>query len=162
MAAIRRLLRRLRDQSGAELIEMAIVTPILLMILAGIFDFGFLFRGWEVVTNAAREGARVGVLPSYDCEDDMGAFVAEDIRTRVDAYMLASGFQTTDYTVTSETGTVTTTGGNFTACHVRVHMFQRLPSLGVIGQFFGGAFTSVPIAASAVMRTEGSAVAPAP
>ena len=76
--------------------------------------------------------------------------------------MLASGFQTTDYTVTSETGTVSTTGGDFTACHVRVHMFQQLPSLGVIGQFFGGAFTSVPVAASAVMRTEGSAVAPAP
>ena len=36
-------------------------------------------------------------------------------------------------------------------------MFQQLPSLGVIGQFFGGAFSSVPIAASAVMRTEGSA-----
>ena len=36
MAAIRQLFRRLRDQSGAELIEMAIVTPILLMILAGI------------------------------------------------------------------------------------------------------------------------------
>jgi Flp pilus assembly protein TadG len=161
MAAIRRLLRRLRDQSGAELIEMAIVTPILLMILAGIFDFGFLFRGWEVVTNAAREGARVGVLPSYDCDDDALA-VTVDIKSRVDAYMLASGFQTTDYTVTSETGTVTTTAGDFTACHVRVHMFQRLPSLGVIGQFFGGAFTSVPIAASAVMRTEGSAVAPAP
>ena len=33
------------------------------------FDFGFLFRNWEVVTNAAREGARVGVLPSYDCAD---------------------------------------------------------------------------------------------
>ena len=141
---------------------MAIVTPILLMILAGIFDFGFLFRGWEVVTNAAREGARVGVLPSYDCDDDV-AVVTADIQSRVDAYMQASGFQPGDYTVTSETGTVETDGGDFTACHVRVHMFQRLPSLGVIGQFFGGAFTSVPIAASAVMRTEGSAVvAPAP
>ena len=136
---------------------MAIVTPILLMILAGIFDFGFLFRGWEVVTNAAREGARVGVLPSYDCDVD-----SVDIESRVDAYMQASGFQIGDYTVTSETGTVETDGGDFTACHVRVHMFQRLPSLGVIGQFFGGAFTSVPIAASAVMRTEGAAVAPAP
>ena len=157
MAAIRRLFRRLQDQSGAELIEMAIVTPILLMILAGIFDFGFLFRGWEVVTNAAREGARVGVLPGYDC--DAGSV---DIESRVDEYMLASGFQIGDYTVTSETGTVATTGGDFTACHVRVHMFQQLPSLGVIGQFFGGAFTSVPVASSAVMRTEGSAVAPAP
>ena len=161
MAAITQLLRRLRDQSGAELIEMAIVTPILLMILAGIFDFGFLFRGWEVVTNAAREGARVGVLPSYDCEDDVEV-VSVDVESRVDAYMLASGFQIGDYTVTSETGLVETDGGDFTACHVRVHMFQQLPSLGIIGQFFGGAFTSVPVAASAVMRTEGSAVAPAP
>ena len=157
MAAISQLFRRLRDQSGAELIEMAIVTPILLMILAGIFDFGFLFRGWEVVTNAAREGARVGVLPGYDCDVD-----SVDIESRVDEYMLASGFQIGDYTVTSETGTVETTGGDFLACHVRVHMFQQLPSLGVIGQFFGGAFTSVPVASSAVMRTEGSAVAPAP
>jgi len=140
---------------------MAIVTPILLMILAGIFDFGFLFRGWEVVTNAAREGARVGVLPGYECGDD-ALDVTVDIQSRVDAYMQASGFEVGQYTVTSETGTVETDGGDFTACHVRVHMFQQLPSLGVIGQFFGGAFTSVPVAASAVMRTEGSAVAPAP
>jgi len=127
---------------------MAMVTPILLMILAGIFDFGFLFRGWEVVTNAAREGARVGVLPAYDCEPG-----SLDIQSRVDEYMAAAGI-TSGYTVTSGTGPVTTTVGDFTACEVRVHMFQQLPSLGVIGQMFGGAFTSVPITASAVMRTE--------
>ena len=48
---------------------MAIVTPILLMIIAGIFDFGMMFRAWEVVTNAAREGARVGTLPGYTAQD---------------------------------------------------------------------------------------------
>ena len=136
---------------------MAIVTPILLMILAGIFDFGFLFRGWEVVTNAAREGARVGVLPSYECDPDE----PEDIEQRVDAYMAAAGYSDPDaYDVTIDRGTVETLGGNFTACSVRVTMNQQLPSLGIIGQFFGGAFTSVPIAAQAVMRTEGAAVAP--
>jgi hypothetical protein len=36
-----------------------IVTPILLLSLAAIFDFAILFRAWNVVTNAAREGARV-------------------------------------------------------------------------------------------------------
>jgi Flp pilus assembly protein TadG len=156
---MRTFVRRLRDQRGAELIEMAIVTPILLMILAGIFDFGFLFRGWEVVTNAAREGARVGVLPDYDCDPDM----PDDIESRVDAYMAGAGYSDpTAYTVTINAGTVATTGGDFAACQVRVHMFQQLPSLGVIGQFFGGGFTSVPIQASAVMRLEAQATAPAP
>ena len=64
---------------------MAIVTPILLMILAGIFDFGFLFRSWEVVTNAAREGARVGVFPPTT------ATTAVRPRHRVDAYMASAG-----------------------------------------------------------------------
>ena len=69
MAAIVRFVRRARAERGAELIEMAIVTPVLLMIIAGIFDFGMMFRSYEVVTNAAREGARVGVLPGYDVPD---------------------------------------------------------------------------------------------
>jgi Flp pilus assembly protein TadG len=159
MVAIRTFFRRLRDQSGAELIEMAMVTPILLMILAGIFDFGFLFRSWEVVTNAAREGARIGILPDYDCDPTAPA----DIQSRVDAYMAGAGFSSPSaYTVTVATGTVSTSGGDFTACSVRVSMFAQLPSLSIIGQFFGGAFSSVPVAAQAVMRTEGSAVAPAP
>lgn len=133
---------------------MAIVTPILLLMLAGIFDFGFLFRGWEVVTNAAREGARIGVLPSYKCSPA----APQDIKSRVESYMEASGFtDSAAYTVTVAQRTVSTSGGNFTACQVRVQMLQPLPSLGIIGQFFGGGFTSVPIAASAVMRMEAQA-----
>ena len=42
---------------GSELVQLAIVLPILLLIVAGIADFGFLFQRYEVVTNAAREGA---------------------------------------------------------------------------------------------------------
>ncbi|NOT25176.1 MAG: pilus assembly protein [Acidobacteria bacterium] len=159
MAQVAQILRRLRSEQGSELIEMAMVTPVLLLILAGIFDFGFLFRGWEVVTNAAREGARVGVLPSYDCNPGSPA----DIQTRVDAYMSASGFSDPSaYTVTIEAPTIATSAGTFTACAVRVSMSQQLPSLSVFTQFFGSAFTSVPIAGSAVMRTEAQAVAPAP
>ena len=40
--------------------------PIFMFLIAGIFDFGMMFRTYEAVTNAAREGARVGVLPGYD------------------------------------------------------------------------------------------------
>lgn len=149
MDAVKTLYRRLRSEYGAELIEMAIVAPLLMMLLAAMFDFGFAFRNWEVVTNAAREGARIGVLPGYNCSP--GAGVAGDVEARVQDYMTGAGFpNTSDYTI--EVGT--TTVGSFTSCVVRVSMFQQLSSLGVIAQFFGGNFTSIPLVAAAVMRTE--------
>ena len=74
--------RRLRSHRGAELIEMAIVTPILMLIIGAIIDFGMLFRSWEAVTNAAREGARVGVLPAYTADDDVRARVEHASRFR--------------------------------------------------------------------------------
>ena len=50
--------RRLKSQRGAELIEFALIFPLLLLVLLGIVDFGFLFQRYEVLTNATREGAR--------------------------------------------------------------------------------------------------------
>ena len=58
-------IKRLKTERGAELIEFALVFPLLLFIILGIVDFGFLFQRMEVVTNAAREGARIAVLPGY-------------------------------------------------------------------------------------------------
>lgn len=49
---------------GAEMFEFAIVAPILLMLLIGIFWVGRAFNVYETITRAAREGARYAVLPS--------------------------------------------------------------------------------------------------
>ena len=57
--------QRLRSERGAELIEFALVLPLLMFIILGLVDFGFMFQRFEVVTNAAREGARIAVLPGY-------------------------------------------------------------------------------------------------
>jgi Flp pilus assembly protein TadG len=43
--------------------EMAFTLPLLLLISVGIIDFGRAFQTWQILTNAAREGARVAVLP---------------------------------------------------------------------------------------------------
>jgi len=52
------VLRRLRrSDSGAEVIEFALTLPLLLLVVLGIIEFGFVFQQYEVVTNAAREGA---------------------------------------------------------------------------------------------------------
>ena len=151
--------RRWRSDRGSELIELAMVTPILMMMLAGIFDFGFLFRSWEVVTNAAREGARVGVLPAYSCD----AATPDDIQSRVDAYMAAAGIDDpTSYEVTVDNVDVPTSAGTFTGCAVVVQLTQSLPSLSVVADMFGGDFGTVPVAAAAVMRTETQAAPPAP
>lgn len=55
-----------RRERGAALVEFALALPLLLVVLAGIVDFGFAFQRWEVITNAAREGARLASLPGYD------------------------------------------------------------------------------------------------
>ena len=57
------------SERGAEVIEFAIVLPLLLLVVFGIVDFGFLFQRYVVLTNAAMEGARVRSLPGYDNAD---------------------------------------------------------------------------------------------
>ena len=55
-------MRRLRSQRGAALIETAITIPMVLLVSVAIFEFGRAYQTWQVLTNAAREGARVAVL----------------------------------------------------------------------------------------------------
>lgn len=53
--------RRLRDgDAGQALVEFALILPLMLLLLFALADFGRAFYTWLVVTNAAREGARVG------------------------------------------------------------------------------------------------------
>jgi Flp pilus assembly protein TadG len=53
---------RFRSQKGAALLEAAITLPLILLVCVGIFEFGRAYQTWQVLTNAAREGARVAVI----------------------------------------------------------------------------------------------------
>src|SRR3989338_10478819 len=55
---------RFRSERGAAIIETALTLPIVLLVCVGIFEFGRAYQTWQVMTNAAREGARVAVLPN--------------------------------------------------------------------------------------------------
>lgn len=57
--------RSKRGERGQAIVELALTLPLLLLVVLGVFDFGLMFQRFEVVTNAAREGARVAVLPDY-------------------------------------------------------------------------------------------------
>lgn len=57
-----------KNKKGQSLVETALVLPVLLLILTGIFDFGMLFNNYMVVSNASREGARSAAVDSTDAQ----------------------------------------------------------------------------------------------
>ena len=84
MRTQRSLVRRLAGQRGQALIETALTLPIVLVVSISIFEFGRALQVWQLLTNAAREGARVAVLP--------GA-TQDGTRQRVLDYMAAGGLE---------------------------------------------------------------------
>lgn len=56
-----------RDDRGAAAVEFALVVPILLLILIGIINFGFVFAQQISLNNAARQAARYAVVDGRDC-----------------------------------------------------------------------------------------------
>ena len=143
-----------RSERGAELIEFALVFPLLLMIVLGIVDFGFMFQRLEVVTNAAREGARIAVLPGYD---------DADIQTRVCDYVETGGVPVTgtcdttgdNPTVVVQDADIPVAGGTISGKRVLVTYTHNYLFLGGIATWFGGGtFTSVPLRGVATMRNE--------
>jgi Flp pilus assembly protein TadG len=57
-----RMADRLTKSRGASAIEFAIILPLLLLIIFGTIEFGFLLYNKQVITNASREGARAGIV----------------------------------------------------------------------------------------------------
>ncbi|MGH2475308.1 MAG: TadE/TadG family type IV pilus assembly protein [Candidatus Limnocylindrales bacterium] len=53
---------RRRYDDGQSLVEVALVLPILLIILLGIFDFGRAVFAYNAVSNSAREAVRVAIV----------------------------------------------------------------------------------------------------
>jgi Flp pilus assembly protein TadG len=54
-------MKRLRLQTGANLLEFALVTPLLLILVFGVADVSLALFDKAVITNASREGARAGM-----------------------------------------------------------------------------------------------------
>jgi Flp pilus assembly protein TadG len=147
MVEVRKRLRAVAGDAGAELIELAIVLPLLLVVFAAIIDFAFLFQRYEVVTNAAREGARVGILDGY---------TEADIDARVLQYLAASGVTAVAddcdvaYSTPVLTGTRTIRVVTVTVDHP-VSFTTLGPIIGLIG---GSFYSSITVRGVSTMRTE--------
>jgi Flp pilus assembly protein TadG len=73
-----------RDQRGAVIVEFALVVPILLLLVFGIFEFGYMLNRDMIIGNASRDGARVASLNGS----------AADIRAAITTELNASGIYT--------------------------------------------------------------------
>jgi Flp pilus assembly protein TadG len=149
MAPLLRLLRRaLRCESGAEFVEMALAFPLLLLVVLGIIDFGIMFQRYEVLTNAAREAARVAILPNSDPVAD-GTQRAQDYI----AASLLGGSETPSVVVTGPTPV--SLGGNcMSTVTVTVAYPHEFGYLSGIMSYFSGSIGSRMLTASSTMRTE--------
>ena len=151
----RRMAGRLKSERGAELIEFALIFPLLLLVLVAMIDFGFLFQRYEVLTNATREGARIAILPNY---------TTPDVNARVCAYLTTGGVPTTNcatgtgnplITVNPNVSVPVATGTPVSATSVTLvytHNFMFIrPIIGLIGGSWNNAKA---VTVTAVMRNE--------
>ena len=140
---------RVGSERGAAIIETALTLPIILLVAVGIFEFGRAYQTWQVMTNAAREGARVAVLPNP----------TDGPEARVRAYLQLGGLNFDESVGVSVTAVDVSLGAAGTASASRVTVtypftfmvLQPVAQLVIPTTTAGGPIT---MTASATMRNE--------
>jgi hypothetical protein len=155
--------RRFRSARGAALVEFAVALPLLLVLIAGIVDFGFVFQRYEVITNAAREGARLATVAGYPCvnggavEDRVREYLRTGLRVATVADVAAVVPAGNIDITCPDLPVALTGGGNTTIPTARVsityhHGFVMLgPIMGLIGSAWG---SSINLVSASQMRIE--------
>ena len=138
------MVRVAKGQRGASAVEFAVITPLFVALLFAVVEFGMVLYAKGMITHAAREGARYGVVYSTPRRD------AVSIENEVKQYLNLSGL-TNEATVT-----VTGAGGNTgDILDVKVsynYEFMVLPK--DINNFLAGTMPDLTLTAETVMRME--------
>lgn len=116
--------KRLRSESGASAVEFALLLPVLMMILFGITEFGLALYRQTILTNASREGARLGIVQSIP------AITNGQIDAAINNYLIAAGIPPGNVTRTIVAGGITGTPVQITL--TLPYTFSVLPGLASI------------------------------
>lgn len=120
-----------RNEKGSNLIELALLLPLLLSLFVGVVDFGRAYHTYITMINAAREGARYAV----DMPDDVAGIVS----------IVRQEAQSSDVDLSTALITVNNQGpGNPVTVTVQMNFPTTLG--GILG------FASLPLQASATFR----------
>lgn len=130
---------RIKSERGQAMVEFALVLPLLILLLCGILDFGWIFYNDIMVSNAAREAARYSAIHVYDD----GSFSSADVSAAKNAALASSAAlpDTLTATVTVANGSVTVTVKSPTAVLT-----------GITSTIFGG--KTVDLTGTSTMRIE--------
>jgi Flp pilus assembly protein TadG len=92
MSMPRRHRRRAGNRRGQALVEFALVMPILLLLILGLIDFARAWNVYQVITDAAREGARTAVIDDPTVSED-------SVRTVIGNALQRASINTDDATI---------------------------------------------------------------
>jgi Flp pilus assembly protein TadG len=130
-----------KSARGQALAEFALVLPVLMLLIAGIVEFG---RAWNIkqaVTDAAREGVRYAVVADPTVTEDT-------VRSRVKERLALASIDTAAATV--DISGAFHAAGEMT---VSVSTQYRMAFIGALMNWFG-ASRNVTIDTQATMRSE--------
>ena len=138
--------RLIRSERGAALLETAITLPLILLVSVAIFEFGRAYQTWQVLTNAAREGARVAVINGVS---------ETQIRKAVTDYAGVGGLSVSDSQISIEQGVALSVGSGSKI--TIAYPFQFIVLNGVVRLVTPSSKTGEALTMSAValMRNEG-------
>ena len=167
--------KRGRRERGQALVEFALVVPIFLVLTFGIVDFGWALKSWITVTNASREGARMGavhafagsvgecdVVPESETEPGVGGMPTIAARTCGTAAALDHDSASVAVSGADPDGPAGPEGRAMTGGSVVVTLTYRHDFITPLGSFIGGLTkrdcdgveTDLCIRSSADMRLE--------
>lgn len=111
-------MKRIRKprEEGAALVEFALIAPLLILLVLGIVEFGWLFGQYNDVRHGAREGARLAAVDGGSAEQirDRICSAMDGLDAGMDSIEVELGLLDDDADGTAEigeTGTVTVTAG---------------------------------------------------
>ena len=130
-----------RNRRGAAAVEFAIVAPVFFLMVFGMIEFGRALMVQQVLTNASREGARVGVLDSPTPTRDQ-------VLSTVNTYLQSAGISGSTVTINP---TEPTTAGYGMPVTVTIQVPFSNVSWLPAPWFLTG---NVQLTASSVMRRE--------
>ena len=128
-----------RSESGGAAVEFALLLPVLMMILFGIIEFGFALHRQSILTNASREGARLGIVQSIP------AITNGQINAAIDNYLTAAGIPPGNVTRAIVAGGIT--GTPVTVTLTLPYTYAVLPG-------FTSIVPTINLTAQTVMRHE--------